>query len=47
MLIQGGAHAADSVDARLFEVIERAGVFLAGARPKVAVHQVPHSRPAT
>ena len=30
MPIQGGAHAADSVDARLFEVIERAGVFLAG-----------------
>lgn len=30
MLVSGGAHAADSVDARVFELLERAGVFLAG-----------------
>jgi hypothetical protein len=30
MLISGGAYAASSIDARVFEVLERAGVFLAG-----------------
>jgi hypothetical protein len=30
MLISGGAYAAGSIDARVFEVLERAGVFLAG-----------------
>lgn len=30
MLVQGGAHAPSAIDARVLEVLERAGVFLAG-----------------
>jgi len=30
MLVRGGAHSASAIDARVFELLERAGVFLAG-----------------